>query len=283
MPSQTELRKQITAKIVAALEQDILPWRKPWVSAGNTGRPSNVATKRPYSGINPLLLELHAGEQGFRSRWWGTYLQWQQVGCQVMKRPAGVAQGNWGCRIVFFARVKKNIADPSTGDEQEEEIPILRSFTVFNGDQVTGANAAEYQVPSDWQASEARPVFLPAEKLIQATGAEIQHGGDRAYYRRPTPQNSWPNHSAGDFIMVPNDSAFTTKGAYYETLLHELAHNAACRIMPRRMGRSLRITGIPTRQSGIIKAIQGTRATRRPDGIVRAACPVRRLARAPFL
>jgi len=161
MPSQTELRKQITAKIITALEGNILPWRKPWVSAGNTGRPSNVATKRAYSGINPLLLELHAAEQGFRSRWWATYLKWQQVGCQVTKRPVGVAQGNWGCRIVFFARVTKTVTDTQTGNEQEEEIPVLRSFTVFNGDQIVGPNAADYQVPSDWQAGEARPVFDP--------------------------------------------------------------------------------------------------------------------------
>ncbi len=229
MPSQTELRKQITAKIIASLESDILPWRKSWVSVGNTGRPSNVATKRPYSGINPLLLELHAGEQGFRSRWWGTYLQWQQAGCQVMRRPAGVAQGNWGCRIVFFARVKKNVPDPKAEDEQEE-IPILRSFTVFNGDQVVGLNAAEYQVCEDWDAETARPVFLPAEKLVHATGAEIRHGGDRACYHRPVPTGSWPRHSSGDFIMVPCDSAFTTKGAYYETLLHELAHWSEVRL-----------------------------------------------------
>ena len=124
MPSQTELRKQITQRIIAALEGNILPWRKSWVSAGNTGRPSNVATKRPYSGINPLLLELHAGEQGFRSRWWGTYLQWQQAGCQVIRRPAGVAQGNWGCRIVFFAKVKKNVPDPKTDDEAEKRFPF---------------------------------------------------------------------------------------------------------------------------------------------------------------
>jgi antirestriction protein ArdC len=31
-------------------------------------------------------------------------------------------------------------------------------------------------------------------------------------------------HSNGDFIMVPNDSSFTTKGSHYETVLHELAH-----------------------------------------------------------
>ena len=184
----------------------------------------------PTSGVNPLLLELHATEQGFRSRWWGTYLQWQQAGCQVTKRPVGVAQGNWGCRIVFFARIKKNVTDAQTRMEEDEEIPILRSFTVFSADQVTGPNAGDYQVREDWDAATTRPVFLPAEKLIQATGAEIRHGGDRAYYRRPMPAGSWPHHSDGDFIMVPNDSAFTTKGNYYETLLHELAHWSEIRL-----------------------------------------------------
>ena len=37
MPSQTELRKQITAKIIAALEGNILPWRKSWVSVRKHG------------------------------------------------------------------------------------------------------------------------------------------------------------------------------------------------------------------------------------------------------
>jgi len=230
MPSQTELRKTITQKIIAALEGNILPWRKPWISSENTGRAANVATKRPYSGINPLLLELHAMEQGFQSRWWGTYLHWKQAGCQVKMRPAGVPQGKWGAQIVFFARVKKNVTDPKTGEEQEEEYPILRTFTVFNADQITGPNAAKYQVAEEWNSGTLRPVFTPAEELIQATGAEIRHGGDRAFYRRPLPAGSWPKHCSGDFISVPYDSTFLSKGAYYETILHELPHWSEVRL-----------------------------------------------------
>ena len=107
MPSQTELRKKYRPENHYRPGGQYPSLRKSWVSAGNTGRPSNVATKRPYSGINPLLLELHAGEQGFWSRWWGTYLSGQPASCPVTRRPTGVAQGNWGCRIVFFAKVKK--------------------------------------------------------------------------------------------------------------------------------------------------------------------------------
>ena len=55
MPSQSEIRQQITAKIISALENNILPWRRPWKTSKNTGRPANVVSKRAYSGINPML------------------------------------------------------------------------------------------------------------------------------------------------------------------------------------------------------------------------------------
>ena len=96
------------------------------------------------------------------------------------------------------------------------------------------------------------------------------------------PAGSFPNHTSGDFICVPPKASFRLPGAFYETIVHELAHNAACRIMPRRMRRYRRIMGIPTRQLGIIKAIRGTQAARRSDGIARDASPVRRLAPALF-
>jgi antirestriction protein ArdC len=88
MPSQSEIRQQITNKIVAALENNVLPWRRPWRQSKNTGRPANVVSKRAYTGINPLLIQLSAMEHGFQSRWWATYRHWRELGYQVKKRPA---------------------------------------------------------------------------------------------------------------------------------------------------------------------------------------------------
>ena len=55
MPSQNEIRTKITAQIVEALEAGGLPpWRMPWASIPNgRGLPTNAATGRKYSGINP--------------------------------------------------------------------------------------------------------------------------------------------------------------------------------------------------------------------------------------
>ena len=68
------------------------------------------------------------------------------------------------------------------------------------------------------------PDYGPAEELIAATGADIRFGGDRAFYCRPIPEGSWPNHENGDFISVPPKHRFNPLGAYYETVIHELAH-----------------------------------------------------------
>ena len=38
------------------------------------------------------------------------------------------------------------------------------------------------------------------------------------------PAGSFPNHHEGDFIVVPPRATFSPPGAYYETVLHELAH-----------------------------------------------------------
>jgi antirestriction protein ArdC len=75
MPSQTQIRDEVTARIIEALEADLLPWRRPWratVGGSQPGRHSNVASRKPYQGVNQILLELHAMRLGLLSRWWGT-------------------------------------------------------------------------------------------------------------------------------------------------------------------------------------------------------------------
>jgi antirestriction protein ArdC len=70
----------------------------------------------------------------------------------------------------------------------------------------------------------ARNGSAPAEELIAATHADIRFGGDRAYYRRPTPEGSFPNHREGDFKVLPPRTTFDPAAAFYETGVHELVH-----------------------------------------------------------
>lgn len=211
MPSQAEIRKQLTDRIIEALERGVMPWRKTWTTSRNTGRAANVASGKAYRGLNPLLLEVHAQQHGLRSRWWGTFRQWQELGCRIQKRPADVPSGQWGCQITFYKPCSKTVIDPVTGSEEEERYCLLNTYTVFNADQVVGAE--RYQATDEPANGNDEPDFQPAEELIEATGAEIRHGGDRAFYS-----------PSGDYIQLPKRDRFSSAGAYYETAIHELAH-----------------------------------------------------------
>lgn len=217
MPTQIAIRDEVTTRIVQALEADLLPWRRPWrttVGGSQPGRHSNIASKRPYQGINQVLLELHALQHGLSSRWWSTFPGWKSVGSNIRKRPRNVEEGHWGCRIVFWKSLtKKVVADEETGDEEDERFFVLRTFTVFNADQVEGEAAEQYRVHEEAGQPHAEPDFQPAEKLIASSGANIRHGGERAFYS-----------PSGDYIQLPHRERFGSLGAYYETVLHELSH-----------------------------------------------------------
>jgi len=224
--SPNDIRESITNRIIAGLEKGLLPWRRPWSSDPNSGLPSNVASKNVYRGINPLLLELTAMDRGYSSRWWGTYRQWESLGGQVKRRPTNVPAGEWGTQIVLYKPVNRTVTDED-GDERKESFRFLKFFTVFNLDQVEGDFAAlRPSVPTE----PVKPDFQVAQDMIEATGAEIHFGGDKAYYRRPSPVDSWPNHHDGDFISVPHRSQFESAKEYVCTLFHELMHWSEIRL-----------------------------------------------------
>ena len=58
-----------------------------------------------------------------------------------------------------------------------------------------------------WAGDEA------AELLIDASGADIRHGGFKAFYA-----------PGGDYIQVPPRTTFANASGYYATTLHELVH-----------------------------------------------------------
>jgi antirestriction protein ArdC len=211
MPTQAETRSRITKAIVDAIQNDDLPpWRMPWSSHPNgRGLPANAVSKRCYSGINPLLLTLHARRHGFRSRYWATFNQWVEMGATVMHRPSKVPPGQWGCQVVFFRPVSKSEVGKD-GTENEIKFPILRTYTLFNADQVHGAE--KYRVP-DLIINSDFIDFEPADLAIEATGARITYGGDRAFYNR-----------TDDSITMPRKQAFPEPKEFYATALHELAH-----------------------------------------------------------
>ena len=119
MSSQAEIRQRVTAQIVAALERGGLPpWRRPWSSPTDAGMPANVASKQSYRGTNPLALTVAALANGWPERWWGTFRQWQELGCSVRPRPAHVPPGRWGTKVVYCSPVERTSRADDGRDER---------------------------------------------------------------------------------------------------------------------------------------------------------------------
>ena len=121
---------RVTAKIVAALEQGVRPWIKPWSvqhTAGRITRPLRH-NGQPYRGINVLMLWGDSIERGFVSPFRLTYKQALEMKTQVRK-------GQHGSTVVYADRLIQ-IGTDAKGQEVEEEIPFLKAYTVFNAEQM---------------------------------------------------------------------------------------------------------------------------------------------------
>jgi antirestriction protein ArdC len=130
----------ITAKIVAALEDGVRPWVRPWNAehaAGRIMRPLRH-NGQPYSGINILSLWASASVQGFAAPIWMTYRQAVQLGAHVRK-------GEKGSPVVYANSITRNEADTDSGVEVARDIHFLKGYTVFNVEQIEGLPAAYWR------------------------------------------------------------------------------------------------------------------------------------------
>lgn len=232
MSKQNELRKEITDRLIDAMKQGLVPWRKPWTGDESCGFPVNILSGKPYRGINPLLLGITSLERGYVSKYWGTYKQWSAKGAQVKKRPDNFEAGEWGTRIVFYSPIKKIVE--KNGAKVEDKFFVLRTYTVFNLEQVEGESVDKYRPAPD--NSTVLPDYSEVKNAIDATKAEIAYGGNKAFYVPPTPYDAWPNHTSGDHIRIPYQRQFKELREFYETLLHELSHWAEIRTGWKRDG-----------------------------------------------
>lgn len=202
---KTDIYTTVTNKILAAMEKGILPWRYKWNGGDSLGLPLRCNGEN-YSGINVVMLWCSAMENGYSSRTWMTFKQALELGASVRK-------GEKGSRVVYSNALLKKEVNEKTGAEEEHTIHFLKSYTVFNVEQIDG-------LPDHFRARETQTEFInPDDRdsvldgYFKATGADIRHGGQRAFFS-----------SQSDFIQMPEFKDFENAEEYYSTLAHEMTH-----------------------------------------------------------
>jgi antirestriction protein ArdC len=120
-------------------------------------------------------------------------------------------EGETGELVVYGNSITRTETNDA-GDETKREIPFFKGYTVFNAEQCDG-------LPTHYTAKAEAPALPPAQRIeaadrfFAATGADIRHGGTRAF-----------NTEGPDYVQMPPFETFRDAESHAATLAHELTH-----------------------------------------------------------
>ena len=203
-------------KIIEALEQGYAPWTKPWKAGTKAALEISGTTRKPYRGINQLMLSLsnptgsysrEPGNHDYDPRWY-TFKGAQQLDARVKK-------GAKGTPIVYASTLEKSEARED-GDQKIKKIWYEKVSYVFHASCIDGLD--KYMPPSVEPLAEHGINDL-AERMIanylSRSNVSLVHAEqDQAFYS-----------PAFDTVTMPLKGQFLRLGGYYSTLLHELGHS----------------------------------------------------------
>jgi antirestriction protein ArdC len=191
-------------KIIKKLESGVVPWHCTWLN----GIPKNYVSKRPYSGLNLILL----GMLEYRFPYFITRNQ-------VKELNATVNTDQNPHLVVFFKPFEREVEviNPKTGEISKELKTryVLRYYNVYNIQQ-TNLKLPEIKEYNEIDNCEKVVHEMPKRPLII-------HKYQSAYY---SPEK--------DIVNMPLYGSFRSPELYYVTLFHELIHSTGHK---KRLGR----------------------------------------------
>lgn len=217
MPTKTKKRidvyEIVTEKIIESLEAGVVPWRKPWLGIEGSGH-ANLNSKRPYTSINQLLLQLSP----YESPWWVTFAGAKRLGGSVMK-------GEQSTLVTF--RKKIEVRDTEADDpDAKRRVFMLRYYRVWNAEQCELPSEAIPEPPPEDVTFDpcAKAERMVKDYVGKYGGPQYKHGTMAVYA------------PALDQVVVPRKSAYDGAADYYTTGFHELTHSTG---HEKRLARDL--------------------------------------------
>lgn len=199
----------VQKRVLERLEESIkgnkkFEWVKPWKGSGV---PMNFVTKKPYRGINLILLPMG-----------GYYLTMKQIN----ELGGKVIDGQKANMVCYWTYIKPKGKDISKKAEEEavaiseddttiKKIPVFKYYNVFHQSQIEGIDFPQVM-------NEEHELDLNSEEMFVYYGKEVKinvlKGIDKAYYS-----------PSKDEIVVPHNSQFLNVNDYYGTIMHEMIHS----------------------------------------------------------
>jgi antirestriction protein ArdC len=198
-----DLYQRVTDQIIALLEAGAKAndWRRPWnTTANDPFSPINVASRKPYRGVNTVNLWATAQAKAYTGGEWGTFKQWKEIGAHVRRGEKSALCVFWK----FSRETDDELGEVPNGKQR----PVMTNFYhVFNSDQVEGYEPRVEDLGTETQR------IARADKFLKKVGAKLKHAGNRAFYNR-----------GDDSITLPRVQQFHSIVDYYSTSFHEHTH-----------------------------------------------------------
>ena len=205
----------VTNKIIAKMEEGVIPWNKAWMTVEN--RPRNMVTGKHYRGINALIASSMVS--GYEDPNWVTRNQIQKMGMKVIPEEKYTP-------ILFFTWVEKVV------DGVKKNIPFLRFYQVYNRRQLEG-NETTWPIIDD-----SSSVVMPVEGwevkaqdmldqyLTSIDPPSLKFGYVSCWYR-----------PVQDLVGMPHRSKFFSSAEYWSSMFHEMTHSTAAK---HRLNRDMK-------------------------------------------
>ena len=207
--NKNKTRDKLIKMYIDSLKEDIIPWRKTWISDLNINGVSN----KEYRGINQLLLSFVSFKEQYGDNRWFTYAQIKEKNYKLKNgKNKGIPIEFWS---VYDIKNKKKI-DLQEYENIIKKHPELKSnFRIFcNTSYVFNASLIEGLPP---HKSKLLNKCIRQNNLISTTINKLKikykEEGNMAFY-----------NPLLDQIILPESSKFQDKYSYYATQLHELCH-----------------------------------------------------------
>ncbi len=202
--AQSNILNNTAMALIKLMETEGMNWTKPWkTTTMNNGQPISIR-KREYNGINRWILGMEMAINGYTSPVFATFQKWKEVGAKIKK-------GATSHEVVFFKTLFKTEQNEQ-GEEEQIKIPLMKTYRVFNADQVEGWEG-NWLTEGEEQTQDWSDVEL-ADLIVENSGAEIDHiNQDKAFYMPSL-----------DKIVMPKKEQFKDDSGYYGTMFHELVH-----------------------------------------------------------
>jgi antirestriction protein ArdC len=187
----------ITRRILDELDRGVVPWQQPWTP---DLAPQNFVSRKPYRGINLLLLSIAA--QRFGCPFFATRRQITNLGGDILE-----AERRNASLAVLWKWMRNE--DPETGEV--DVYPICRYYRVWNLAQTD----LEWSLPERHQ----NDPIEECEKLIR----NYQDQDGPSIHRE---ESSFAYYSlVDDSVHVPTQDRFIDSYSFYQVLFHELSHS----------------------------------------------------------